>query len=682
MGNIFRKIVLPALLAGLCSSGCHAGEPTVSSQEIEVTLTPAAGKLTGRTTLTVSGTGNLRLLLAPAAEVTEVIVDGRSASFRRSGSGVAVRVTETGKGEVTLVYSSRFADPLPSSPGAAEDPTYGVTAAITPAGTYLGAGSGWYPEPEVPPARRRVTVHAPAGISAVTAGRLARRTETDGETVTVWEVDQPVGRLSLSAGKFDVKGRRYGTVDIGTWFLSDDKNLAEKYTSASAGFIDFYSKLLGPYPFPKFAVVENFIPTGYGFPSYTLIGGSVLRLPFIVSTSLPHEIVHNWWGNGVFADYRHGNWSEGITTYLADHLQEERKSPQAGRSYRMKILADYATLVPPDKDFPLSRFTSRTDPASRSIGYGKGAMAFHMVRRSMGDEAFYAALRRMVREKLFRNASWEDFAAAFGGEAGDFLREFTEMKGGVSISVKEVALRRKGERFEVTGRIVQEAVQAAMPITLSLRKGETEVARATFRVGRGGKDFLLEAQVAPDRLVLDPDVDIFRTLADSEIPFTVNRIKASGSLTAVRGRLCRADETTLRQLLDSLGQRRAEIVREEESTSAALAGKDLLVCGVTREDLLPQLPDGITAGPDSFTVDGSRFSDPGDALLAVATRRGGGTIGLFLPLSQNAAEDVAPRITHYGGYGDLVFSGGKNVVKGLSLPAEGPGIIPLREAGR
>ena len=62
----------------------------------------------------------------------------------------------------------------------------------------------------------------------------------------------------------------------------------------------------GPYPFPKFAIVENFFPTGYGFLSYTLLGGSVLKLPFIPETSLRHEIAHSWWGNGVLVDYAAG----------------------------------------------------------------------------------------------------------------------------------------------------------------------------------------------------------------------------------------------------------------------------------------------------------------------------------------------------------------------------------------
>ena len=35
-------------------------------------------------------------------------------------------------------------------------------------------------------------------------------------------------------------------------------------------------------------------------PSFTLLGSQVIRFPFILTSSYPHEILHNWWGNAVF----------------------------------------------------------------------------------------------------------------------------------------------------------------------------------------------------------------------------------------------------------------------------------------------------------------------------------------------------------------------------------------------
>jgi aminopeptidase N len=139
----------------------------------------------------------------------------------------------------------------------------------------------------------------------------------------------------------------------------------------------------------------------------------VIRLPFILETSLGHEIAHCWWGNGVLVDYRQGNWSEGLTTYVADYLYKENSSAEEGREYRLHILRNFSTLVNEDNDFPLARFQSRYDPASQAIGYGKGAMVFHMIRKMVGDNAFWEALREIYREKRFQKVSWQDFQKTF-----------------------------------------------------------------------------------------------------------------------------------------------------------------------------------------------------------------------------------------------------------------------------
>ena len=171
-----------------------------------------------------------------------------------------------------------------------------------------------------------------------------------------------------------------GEIPVSTYFYPQSRQFAATYLQAATGYLDLYQPLFGPYPFDKFAVVENFFPTGYGYPSWTLLGSSVVALPFIVETSLGHEIAHCWWGNGVWVDYTRGNWSEGLTTYVADHLYKERQSPEEAREYRLKILRDYAALVTEENDFPLAEFISRSTAAEQAIGYGKAAMVFHMAR--------------------------------------------------------------------------------------------------------------------------------------------------------------------------------------------------------------------------------------------------------------------------------------------------------------
>src|SRR6185503_18372100 len=129
-----------------------------------------------------------------------------------------------------------------------------------------------------------------------------------------------------------------------TYFYPDLEPLAEGYLEDSQRYIALYSKKIGAYPHSAFSVVASPLPSGFGMPTLTYIGAQVLKLPFIRATSLGHEVLHNWWGNGVYADYARGNWSEGLTTFMADYFYKEQESAAAARDMRHGWLRDFAAV--------------------------------------------------------------------------------------------------------------------------------------------------------------------------------------------------------------------------------------------------------------------------------------------------------------------------------------------------
>jgi hypothetical protein len=575
----------------------------------------------------------------------------------------------------TITYRALFNDPLPLHPGSSEDPTYGVNGAITTQGTFLGGGAGWYPVSSLIPRKRSVRITAPAGTEAVTAGRRVSRETVGAVSRSSWEELRPVGGLSLCAGPYRIEERRVDGVDFYTYFYPENVSLASKYLDAAVKYIRFYSDLFGAYPFEKFAVVENFFPTGYGFPSFTLLGSSIIRLPFIIDTSFPHEIAHSWWGNAIQVDQNEGNWSEGLVTYLADYLLKERRSPAEAREYRMQFLTDFAGLAAPDSDFPLSVFSSRFDPASRVIGYGKGAMVFHMIRSEIGDRAFFGALREICRERIFRSATWGDFERAFsrssGRELSSFMKQWLTRPGGPRLTFSNVSRRREGPGWTVSGTVVQTSPFYELRLPLRLDTDGPPV-RAILPVTQGLTPFSISSSTEPRKLLLDPDAEVFRVLAPNEIPESVNSIKGSKMLLAVMTEECRARGETFRRLLESLGKGEVAVIREEELDEARMRGHDLIFCGIPKQrSLLPPLPAGIALHDTEFSIHEEVLHAP-DGLLFLVLQRpaaSGRVAALFQPLSATAAEQYASKITHYGKFGSLVFTGGVIRHKGINTPS-------------
>ena len=674
------------IVCSACTAHDNVAGPAVERQEISVTLEPENHLLLGESTITfAAGAKDVSLTLSETAKIESVAVAGKRAPYSFTGGILSLKLPASGQAlPVTVTYRATFNDPVSQHPAASEDPSYGVSGAITPAGTFLGSGAMWYPVPSPTPARRSISIAAPAGTEAVTAGRRVSRETTGAFSRSSWEEARPIGVLSLCAGPYRVEHRRVDGVELYTYFYPDNASLAPRYLDAAAKYLSFYRDLFGDYPFEKFAVVENFFPTGYGLPSFTLLGGTVIRLPFIVDTSLPHEIAHSWWGNGIDVDHREGNWAEGLVTYLADYLLKERRSADEARDYRRQLLIDYASLVTPAGEFPLASFASRSDPASRAIGYGKGAMVFHMIRTRIGDRAFFGALRQICRDHMYGSASWSDFVRAFSKSAGRDLSKFMEQSisrpGGPRLSLSDVTTRRQNGGWSPSGYIVQPPPLFELGVPLRLETAGAQVDEAVQITGRKSP-FTISSAGEPNRLLLDPGADIFRILAPGEIPATVNSIKGSQRVTGVMTRNCPAKLETFRAFLASLSQGEAPVLGEAELDGKDSSRQDLVFCGVPRNrSLLPTLPDAVAAADAGFSLDGVPFSGPDALLLLVMPRQGatGRIAALFQPLSEAAAAQYASKITHYGKYGYLVFAGGANRRKGTMAAADGGAVVDLR----
>src|SRR5207244_11436824 len=97
---------------------------------------------------------------------------------------------------------------------------------------------------------------------------------------------QPSEAVTIVANTFVTSFRDWTTktgqkIRLSTYLFPDDAHLAEEYLDASARYLDAYIPLLGPYPFEKFAVVENFLASGLGMPSFTLLGSNVIMWCFV-----------------------------------------------------------------------------------------------------------------------------------------------------------------------------------------------------------------------------------------------------------------------------------------------------------------------------------------------------------------------------------------------------------------
>jgi hypothetical protein len=343
--------------------------------------------------------------------------------------------------------------------------------------------------------------------------------------------DTPQEEIYLISSEFTEYSQAAGAVEAMAFLRNPDPQLAQKYLDTTAQYLEMYRKLLGPYPYSKFALVENFWETGYGMPSFTLLGPRVIRFPFILHSSYPHEILHNWWGNGVYTDYEKGNWAEGLTTYLADHLIKEQRG--ASVEYRRSVLQKYTNYVTAnkDKDFPLTEFRSRHSAVTEAVGYGKTMMLFHMLRQQLGDQAFIKALHKFYRKYKFKVASFDDVETVFNNVTDDPLgplfEQWVKRTGSPSLRVRQAVAKPKGDGYVLSAIIEQtqdaEPYHLKLPIAVHM-EGVANAFQTSIDVNAKQYQLELNFPMRPVRLDVDPEFDLFRTLDHNESPPALSQV--------------------------------------------------------------------------------------------------------------------------------------------------------------
>lgn len=449
----------------------------------------------------------------------------------------AYRITLPAESDTfTLVYSGEIFHPPQQDVREARnfESTQGI---ISAEGVVLGGDSGWYPG-LTGKSNEELTftleVAQPPGWHAISQGRRDNARE---QRVT-WLEDQPQNEIHLIAAPFFEYQKSKAGIEELVYLRSDDASLAQRYLSATQRYLDMYQQLIGPYPYAKFALVENFWQTGYGMPSFTLLGSQVIRLPFIVDSSYPHEILHNWWGNGVYVDYASGNWSEGLTAYLADHLIQEQKGN--GAEYRRGTLQKYADFVSDSRDFPLTQFTSRHSAQSEAVGYGKAMMMFHMLRMQLGDETFVAALKDFYRTYRFKRASFADIEKSFsktsGQDLASFLAQWIRQTGAPQLRLVSAQAQAADTRYQLNIVIEQSqsgpAYALDVPIAVTLRGQDTVYATSLKMQGKHA-ELHLQLPGQPLRVDVDPEFDVFRRLDQAEIPPAFSQVLGAEHLLIV-----------------------------------------------------------------------------------------------------------------------------------------------------
>jgi len=675
------------------------------SHALDVTLTPASHQLRATDTVTMAADApaptefllNAALRITASTPAVEEVPLGNTTQFfgNNGGSGdldasrvKRYRFTGPHAGRITVTYEGVINTPL-----SAQEEEYArgfrdTPGLIGPEGVYLAGATFWYPHFGPGLVRFVLDARGPADWHLVSQGAGTSRNEAG---AAHWSSPDPMDEIYLVGGQLKVWRENTGAVEALVYLKDADEALARKYLDATAQYLAMYRGLLGAYPYTKFAMVENFWETGYGMPSFTLLGPSIIRFPFILTSSYPHEILHNWWGNGVFVDYGSGNWCEGLTAYLADHLIQEQHG--AAATYRRNTLQKYRDYVTGGRDFPLTEFRGRHSAATEAVGYGKMLMGAHMLRLAMGDAAFARFVQRFYREQRGKVATFADFRKTAEAVAGrplePFFRDWIERPGAPSFSVERTAVSQDGNAWVVSGDLVQTQADAPFAFDVPLVVQDAGGRLTTARVSTTGArtPFTVRTTAAPALLQVDPEFDVFRRLDHRETPPALSMIFGAPEATAILPSDAPDEAARYRAMLETWkSPNQVLTVVSDADVKTLPAGRSVWLLGRTNRLAATALAQEkrFVATPATWSFAGESMPLAGHSGVVVVRHPGDPSkaVGWVVADPAAAVPGLGRKLPHYGRYSYLGFEADEpvNTIKGEWTPDDSPMRVDLRPA--
>jgi aminopeptidase N len=476
-----------------------------------------------------SGTDTLTLDLIRLA-VDSVAVDGRRVQFVRTPETIGVPLTggERDTIRVAVHYGGEVSD--------------GLVIRTDAQGRWTAFGDNWpnrarfwIPSIDHPSDKATVswTVRTPPGRTVVANGRQvppARMRVGYAETRTSqWRENRPIptytmviaaaplirhdlGAHACGLAELDrcVEQAVYTTPEVGD-YMPGPFNTAR-------GIVEWMSGLIGPFPYEKLAHVQSStIYGGMENASAIFYDEKLFRDRAMSVDLIAHETAHQWFGDAVTGrDWPHLWLSEGFATYFSALWTERAQGVDAFRSQmtaaRAQIFAD--TVAVPRRPV-IDSIETKLTALLNANSYQKGSWTLHMLRRLVGDSAFFRGVRQYYTAHRHGTAVTDDLQRAVEGTAGqslgwffdqwlrrpgypspDLRWEYDSTASRVSVTVDQERARFGAFRF---------------PLTIAVRDPAGSVRRVQIDVpaqARTTVQLPFPVTARPAEVVPDPDVDL------------------------------------------------------------------------------------------------------------------------------------------------------------------------------
>lgn len=405
----------------------HSGDLRFHVREYQLNLRyrVRTNRLDGEVTLLAvadANTTSIRLDLV-GLHADRVRVDGeKRTTFRQGQRGLTITPAKPLKAGQQFRIEVRYAGspgPRPSRWGQLgwEHLTDGILVASQP----IGAPT-WYPCNDRPAdkALYRIEITLDAGYTVAATGALRSQEASSGRVTWTFADDLPTASylVALHIGRYRIEPLELGDVPGSVYFPAPLRAQVRADLAPLGSMMRLFTDTFGPYPMQRYDVVvtEDDLEIPLESQGMAVFGANHLDGHGASERLVAHELAHQWFGNSVglerwsdiwlnegFCCYAEWLWSEASGKASCDQLADRFHASLARLPQDITVGDPGATLM----------FDDRV--------YKRGALTLHAVRQSVGDAAFFTAVRRWVAERRQATGTTADFIELASRSTGRHL---------------------------------------------------------------------------------------------------------------------------------------------------------------------------------------------------------------------------------------------------------------------
>lgn len=515
---------------GAAQSKTGASRPGIDvvHYEFEIDLPERGRWIDGRATIALrrSARADTLVLDFVGLETDSVLVNGVAAAFTQGDS--TLRLTLPPGERDSLAVTVRYAG----------EPKDGLVFSSDSAGRWQAFGDNfpnrarfWLPTVDHPSDKATVswTVRAPADRRVIANGDLLEETAlvgTPARTLTRWRTARPITTYLMVIGvaPFAVVElgetacgltELFGCVRQSVWASPHVRDYLPGPFAKAGAMVEFFSRLVGPYPYEKLAHVQSATRYG-GMENATAIfySDGAFKRRNVGEGLIAHETAHQWFGDAVTErEWPHVWLSEGFASYLAPLWTEHSSGDSAFRAAMIQVREGALRGTIAAEKAIVDTTLDNVSRVLNSNVYQKAAFTLHMLRREIGDSAFFRGVRSYYAKYRHGNALTSDFQRELEASAGRSLEWFFHQwfwrPGYAELTV--------GWRYDAAKRRVMLDVEQGtrfapyrVRMTVDLVDAQGNARRSVVTVPAERRT-ALEVPVsvaAPARVVLDADVGV------------------------------------------------------------------------------------------------------------------------------------------------------------------------------